>query len=78
MPLLKEFKRILTENAGEYVHWGATSQDIVDTGIIFLQRDAYKIILHDMKACLKACLKLAKKYRSTPQASRTHVVIPQI
>lgn len=74
VPLLKEFKRILPDNAGEYVHWGATSQDIVDTGIVLLQRDAYKIILRDMKACLKACLKLAKKYRSTPQAGRTHVV----
>ena len=57
VPLLKEFKRILPDNAGEYVHWGATSQDIVDTGIVLLQRDAYEIILRDMKACLKACLK---------------------
>lgn len=60
VPLLKEFKRILPDNAGEYVHWGATSQDIVDTGIVLLQRDAYKIILRDMKACLKACRMLVR------------------
>lgn len=34
VPLLKAFKEILPDNAGEYVHWGATSQDIVDTGLI--------------------------------------------
>ena len=62
IPLLKEFKRILPDNASEYVHWGATSQGIVDTGIVLLQRDAYKIILRDMKACLK----LAERTSSTP------------
>ena len=42
VPLLKAFKAILPENAGEFVHWGATSQDIVDTGIVLLERDARK------------------------------------
>lgn len=32
VPLLKAFKKVLPDNAGEFVHWGATSQDIVDTG----------------------------------------------
>ena len=74
VPLLKAFKAILPDRAGEFVHWGATSQDIVDTGIVLLQRDAYKIILRDMKLCLEYCLDLAKKYRDTPMAGRTHVV----
>lgn len=74
VPLLKAFKKVLPENAGEFVHWGATSQDIVDTGIVLLERDAYKVILRDMEACLTAALKLAEKYRDTVQAGRTHVV----
>lgn len=74
VPLLNAFKKILPEHAGEYVHWGATSQDIVDTGMVLLERDAYDIILRDAKACLKAILKLVKKYRDTPEAGRTHVV----
>ena len=74
VPLLNAFKKILPEHAGEYVHWGATSQDIVDTGMDLLERDAYDIILRDAKACLKAILKLVKKYRDTPEAGRTHVV----
>lgn len=74
VPLLKAFKAVLPDNAGEFVHWGATSQDIVDTGLVLLQRDAYKVILRDMKLCLQYCLDLAQKYRNTVQAGRTHVV----
>lgn len=74
VPLLKAFKAVLPDNAGEFVHWGATSQDIVDTGIVLLQRDAYQVILRDMKLCLKHCLTLAQKYRTTVMSGRTHVV----
>lgn len=74
VPLLKAFKKVLPDNAGEFVHWGATSQDIVDTGIVLLQRDAYKVILRDMKLCLQYCLDLAKKYRDVTMTGRTHVV----
>ncbi len=74
VPLLKEFKKILPDNAGEFVHWGATSQDIVDTGIVLLQRDAYNVILRDMKQCQEYCLDLAEKYRDTVMSGRTHVV----
>lgn len=74
VPLLNAFKKVLPDNAGEYVHWGATSQDIVDTGLVLLERDAYDVILRDTKECLQACLELVKKYRDTPEAGRTHVV----
>ena len=74
VPLLNAFKKALPGDAGEYVHWGATSQDIVDTGMVLLERDAYEVIVRDTKACLKACLNLVKKYRDTPEAGRTHVV----
>lgn len=74
VPLLKAFKAVLPDRAGEFVHWGATSQDIVDTGIVLLQRDAYNVILRDMKVCLEACLDLAAKHRKTVMAGRTHVV----
>ena len=74
VPVLKAFKKILPDNAGEFVHWGATSQDVYDTALVLMERDAYDIILRDMKVCLKSALKLAKKYRDVPMAGRTHVV----
>ena len=74
VPVLKAFKKVLPDDAGEYVHWGATSQDVYDTALVLMERDAYEIIVRDMKECLKSALKLAKRYRDVPMAGRTHVV----
>ena len=74
VPLLKAFKAVLPDRAGEFVHWGATSQDIVDTGMVLLQRDAYNVILRDMRLCRDYALDLAQTYRTTVMAGRTHVV----
>ena len=63
VPLLKAFKEILPDNAGEYVHWGATSQDIVDTGLILQEKEAYQIILRDMKLCQQHVLNLVKNIK---------------
>ncbi len=75
VPLVKAYeKMLLPSDAGEYLHWGATSQDIVDTGLILLEKKAYKVILRDMKICQQHCLNLAKKWRDQPMCGRTHVI----
>ncbi len=73
VPLLKEFKKVLDNNAGEYVHWGATSQDIVDTGMILRIREAHALISRRVAGCAVAARKLAAKYRDVIMAGRTHV-----
>lgn len=73
VPLLKEFKKVLDNNAGEYVHWGATSQDIVDTGLILRIRDAHKVISRQLHDCAQAARLLADKYKDLVMAGRTHV-----
>ena len=73
VPLLKEFKKVLDNNAGEYVHWGATSQDIVDTGLILRIREAHARILTQVAECSLAARELAKKYRDLVMPGRTHV-----
>ncbi|MEN6411418.1 MAG: adenylosuccinate lyase [Veillonellales bacterium] len=74
VPLLKAFKAVLADDAGEYVHWGATSQDIVDTGLVLQMKEAYAVILEQMKACQKSTLNLVRKYRDTIMCGRTHVI----
>ena len=74
VPLLKAFKKVLPDNAGEFVHWGATSQDIVDTGIVLLEKDAYEIILRDMKLLPRILFRPCQKHRNTVMSGRTHVV----
>ena len=59
--------------AGRYVHWGATTQDIMDTATILQVRAAPAIVERDMTAVSAALAKLAEKYRDTPMPGRTHL-----
>lgn len=73
VPLLKAFKKVLDNNAGEYVHWGATSQDIVDTGLMLQIKAAHGILLRRLRQIEKGCYNLAEKHKSLVMAGRTHV-----
>jgi 3-carboxy-cis,cis-muconate cycloisomerase len=60
-------------DAGRYVHWGATTQDIMDTAVALQVRDALDIVEADIKALRGILADLALKYRDTPMAGRTHL-----
>jgi 3-carboxy-cis,cis-muconate cycloisomerase len=60
-------------DAGRYVHWGATTQDIMDTAVSLQVRDALDIVDADIRALRAILAGLAKKHRDTPMAGRTHL-----
>jgi 3-carboxy-cis,cis-muconate cycloisomerase len=57
--------------AARFVHWGATSQDANDTGLVLQIRKALDILDADLKTLCAGLMRLAQKYRSTPMAGRT-------
>ena len=59
--------------AGRYVHWGATTQDIVDTATVLQIRAGLAIVERDIAAVSAALARLAEKHRDTPMAGRTHL-----
>jgi 3-carboxy-cis,cis-muconate cycloisomerase len=59
--------------AGRYVHWGATTQDIMDTAVVLQMRDALTIVGDDIAALRGILVDLAKKHRDTAMAGRTHL-----
>ena len=59
--------------AGRYVHWGATTQDIMDTAVVLQMREALRIVGDDIAALRKILAYLAKKHRDTAMAGRTHL-----
>jgi 3-carboxy-cis,cis-muconate cycloisomerase len=59
--------------AGRYLHWGATTQDIMDTATALQVRDALSIVDADIRALRKILADLAVKHRDTPMAGRTHL-----
>jgi 3-carboxy-cis,cis-muconate cycloisomerase len=59
--------------AGRYIHWGATTQDIMDMATVLQIRDAVVLIDEDLKAIDTALAGLSVKHRSTVMAGRTHL-----
>ena len=57
---------------GKYVHWGATSYDIVDTSWALIMRDGVKILEEKMKQLRDALCVLAIKYKGVVEVGRTH------
>jgi 3-carboxy-cis,cis-muconate cycloisomerase len=72
LPLVHQLVKQCDE-AGRYVHWGATTQDIMDTAVILQVRAGLKLIADDIVALQKILVGLCTKYRDTPMAGRTHL-----
>jgi 3-carboxy-cis,cis-muconate cycloisomerase len=60
-------------DAGRFVHWGATTQDIMDTGNVLQIRVALSIVERDLREIGNILAAMARKYRDTPMAGRTHL-----
>ncbi|MFG1466081.1 adenylosuccinate lyase family protein [Xanthobacter sp. DSM 24535] len=60
-------------SAGGFVHWGATTQDIMDTANVLQIRAALDIVDRDLRAVREILADMALKYRDTPMAGRTHL-----
>ena len=57
--------------AAKWVHYGATSQDAMDTGLVLQLREAFKVIDADLARAMAAAAALARAHRETPMAGRT-------
>jgi 3-carboxy-cis,cis-muconate cycloisomerase len=59
--------------AGAWTHWGATTQDIMDTATVLQVRDGLDLIVTEISAILTAFTAQADKHRHTVMAGRTHL-----
>jgi 3-carboxy-cis,cis-muconate cycloisomerase len=59
--------------AGRYVHWGATTQDVMDTATVLQLRAALDLVAADIEALRDILAQLARTHRDTPMAGRTHL-----
>jgi 3-carboxy-cis,cis-muconate cycloisomerase len=72
LPLVQQLAK-QCGGAGRYVHWGATTQDIMDTGVVLQVRAGLQIIEEDIAALRGILADLSRRYRDTPMAGRTHL-----
>jgi 3-carboxy-cis,cis-muconate cycloisomerase len=59
--------------AGRYVHWGATTQDIMDTAVVLQVREALALVETELTQLREILVTQSKRYRDTPMAGRTHL-----
>src|ERR1017187_336563 len=74
IPLVRQLTALVAKDdpeAARFVHWGATSQDANDTGLVLQIRQALGILEADLAGLCSGLTQLARKYRSTPMAGRT-------
>lgn len=72
VPLLRAMKKVCSGDAAEYIHWGATTQDIIDTGTMLQVRDALDIIGKRYADLEGHLIELAAKHRDLTMVARSH------
>jgi 3-carboxy-cis,cis-muconate cycloisomerase len=74
IPLVKALTSNVAQqnaDAARYVHWGATSQDVIDTATMLTLRAAIDILLGDIDRAVAGFAKLARQHRNTAVVART-------
>src|SRR5580658_6447381 len=72
VPLVWELSRVVGEKHGGWVHWGATTQNITQTGDLLVLRQAHGVFLQLIGETLTAMADLAERGADMPIPGRTH------
>jgi 3-carboxy-cis,cis-muconate cycloisomerase len=59
--------------AGRWTHWGATTQDIMDTATVLGVRHGLRLVRTELQAILRGLVQQAERHRRTVMAGRTHL-----
>ncbi len=68
---LTELVRAQDADAARYVHWGATSQDAIDTGLVLQLRDALAVFSKELEQLSSLLAQLASRHRGSVLPART-------
>jgi len=71
MALAKALTKAAGPEAGRWVHWGATTQDVTDTALVLQLRAALDLIERDLKALIAALATQAEANRDLVMAGRS-------
>ncbi len=72
MPLVRVFRTVCAGDAGEFIHWGATTQDIMDTGLVLQIKESLELVEPCLSAVNKTLKHMASEHKDTVMAGRTH------
>ncbi|MGA8155021.1 MAG: adenylosuccinate lyase family protein [Rhodoplanes sp.] len=72
-PVVNQLVRLCRDGLGEWCHFGATTQDVMDTATILQIREALALIEADMAAIAEGLAGLARAHRNTVMAGRSYL-----
>ncbi len=72
VPLIWELDRVCGEKAGGYIHWGATTQNITQTGKLLLVKQCHEFYITKLKQLLLTLAELAERTKDYALPGRTH------
>jgi len=70
--MINVLKGLCENGAEEFIHFGATTQDILDTGSVLQTRSAIEVIERNLQTLEQICVGIAKEHKMTVMAGRTH------
>lgn len=73
IPVVAAIVKRCADGHGEWAHWGATTQDIMDTGMVLQLRDALALVEDDLAAIRVGLADLARRHRDVPMAGRSNL-----
>lgn len=74
IPLIKQLTAIVKQKdiePAKYVHFGATSQDVIDTALMLQVRDAIQIIAENLQQLIEQLVSLIKEHKTTVMIGRS-------
>lgn len=71
--LIQQLREHIGEEAASFVHWGATTQDIIDTALILRIKHALTVIEEGLSSIINQLSELADVHRDTLMVARTHL-----
>ena len=71
IPLVRVLTERVDAHARDYVHWGATSQDVADTAMVLQMRDGLELLVRELHGVAEGAATLADRHRYTVMAGRT-------
>ena len=73
LPLVEQLSEKVGGDFGQFCHWGATTQDIMDTADVLQIRKGLKLLSKDLRSISDALVNIIENYINTPMAGRTHL-----
>jgi len=73
LPLVEQLSEWAEDGLGQWSHWGATTQDIMDTADVLQIREALDLVSAELDAVADALARLARDHAAQPMAGRTHL-----